>query len=95
MDTPKISVFNFRNSSHRSLKAVISAKEIIEADANDAISKPQFEYKAVIESSLRLTSGANKCEVQWVEEENNIFLSYVLREFNLQQNNSEQLKKYQ
>lgn len=37
-------------------------------------------------SGLGLTSGANKGEIQWVEEEYNIFLSYILREFNLQNN---------
>lgn len=33
--------------------------------------------------SLRLTSGANKGKIQWVEEENDVFLSYVVREFHL------------
>lgn len=33
-----------------------------------------------------VTCRANKCEIQWVEKQNNILMSNVIRKFNLQCN---------
>lgn len=36
-------------------------------------------------STITQTCGADKCEIQWIEKENHIFLPNVFRQFHLQQ----------
>ncbi len=42
--------------------------------------------------SIKQTCGANKCEVQWIEKENHIFLPNIFGEFNLKQQQTSQNK---
>jgi hypothetical protein len=43
-----------------------------------------LETQNVQQGMSNVTCRADKCEVQWVEEQNNILLSNVLRKLNLQ-----------